>query len=284
MAGDITDGSQLNELTWFATAMAGGVIDPDTGQDDDPVPGSGNDYNDPFIAEGLNVPWYAAIGNHETLYNGGFGAISDDIRAFAAGEAIYQFPLFTNGFRDGSTVNGDVVTDGTTIADPERVPQRLDEVLALLHDAPGEPAGHGLTSADVAASRGYFSVHPIDGKPVRLITLDTVYSQAKTAGLGSLGYLEVEQHAWLEEQLTEADAADEVVIVMSHHRAEDIQDQSPVSGTQLRDALRASRGVVLHVTGHGHRNEKGVEPSMGMESGYWSSCSHRPSTFRCRAG
>jgi 3',5'-cyclic AMP phosphodiesterase CpdA len=269
MAGDITDGSQQNELGWFATIMAGGVIDPDTGADDDPRPGPGNDHGDPFLSDGLAVPWYAAIGNHETLYNGGFGPITDDLRAAAAGEAIYQFPLFDNGFRDGSTVHADVVSEGTTVADPERVPQRLDEVLAWLHDAPGEPVGHGLTPDDVAAGRGYFSVAPIPDRPVRLITLDTIYSESQTAGLGSLGYLDVEQHAWLEEMLTEADLAGELVIVMSHHRAEDFGDNSPVSGEQLRATLRANAGVVLHVTGHGHRNEQDLVPTMDVEGGYW---------------
>lgn len=263
VAGDVTDGSQHNELEWFAAIMAGGIIDPDSGADDDPLPGPGNDHGDPFISDGLAVPWYVAIGNHETLYNGGFGPISDEIRTAAAGEAIYAFPLFANGFRDGRTIDGAVVDSGTTAPDPMRVPQRYDEVLSILRETPGEPAGHGIS--DVA----YFSVTPIADKPVRLITLDTVYSDANVAGIGSLGYMEVEQLAWLEQELTDADAAGELVIVMSHHKAADIGDNSPVSGEQLEQALRASRNMVLHVTGHGHRNEKALIDTMDADVGYW---------------
>ena len=42
VAGDLTDGSQLNEFQWFFTALNGGLIDPDTGVDDDPIEGPGN--------------------------------------------------------------------------------------------------------------------------------------------------------------------------------------------------------------------------------------------------
>ena len=267
LAGDLTDGSQLNELEWVLTILGGGVIDPDSGADDDPVRGPGNDHSDPFVSDGLDVPWYAAIGNHETLYNGGFGPITDDIRAAAMGESIFEFPLFANGFRDGSTVDGDVVTEGTTIADPMRVPQRLVEVLTHLQNAPGEPPGHGLSAEAVAEGLGHFSVRPIDGRPLRLITLNTVYSQATTVGLGSLGWFDEDQHRWLADELVDAAAAGDLVIVMSHHRPDEISDVSPVSGDQLRAALQASDHVVLHVTGHGHKNEK--EEVMRATGGYW---------------
>ena len=90
------DGSQRNEFTWFLTALNGGVIDPDSGIDDDPVPGPGNDYNDPFFSDGLPVPWFAALGNHETQYNGGFGILTDEIRAAAAADQVYQSGWFDN--------------------------------------------------------------------------------------------------------------------------------------------------------------------------------------------
>ena len=272
LAGDLTDGSQKNELDWVLSILTGGVIDPDSGRDDDPVDGPGNDFNDPFRSEGIGAPWYATLGNHETLYNGGFGAISDDLRKAAQGSSIYDFPLFPNGFRDGATEHADVVAEGegSTPADASRIPLRLPEVLEALATAGGDPPGHGLAATDAAAGIGYFSVLPIPGKPIRLIVLNTVNSTPTTIGIGALGVLDAKQHSWLQEQLGKADAAGELVIVMSHHRATDFADASEVSGAQLVETLAASDSVILHVVGHGHENEKASHAgSKASAYGYW---------------
>jgi hypothetical protein len=258
LAGDLTDGSQENELSWVVTAMVGGVLDPDTGIDDDPVPGPGNDYNDPFRTPGLgDVPWYAAIGNHETSYNGGFSVIDEALEAAAVGEEVYHFPLFANGFRDGSTLNANVVLEGPTPADPGRVPLRRHAVLETLRAAGGQPAGHGLTNDDVAAGRGYYAVHPIPERPIRLVVLDTVNTQGGL-GAGAAGVLDEDQFTWFNAELADADAIGDLVIVMSHHRAEDFLGTSPVSGEDLIAALMATDNLVLHVTGHGHFNDADV--------------------------
>jgi 3',5'-cyclic AMP phosphodiesterase CpdA len=271
VAGDLTDGSQDNELTWALDTLNGGVIDPDSGRDDDPLEGAGNDHSDPFVADGIGVPWYAVMGNHETLYNGGFAMIDDELRQAAVGEALYDFILFENGFRDGSTVDGDVVTEGTTPADPLRIPLRRHEVLERLFDSAGEPAGHGLAESDVVEGRGYFSVHPLPERPVRLVSLDTVNSEPTVIGLGSKGWMEDEQLGWLMAELDAAEAANELVIVMSHHRPIDFSESSPVPGGEVVAVLSTSPNVVLHVVGHGHRNEAALLPDELPDppSGYW---------------
>jgi 3',5'-cyclic AMP phosphodiesterase CpdA len=271
VAGDMTDGGQHNELHWMIDTLAGGVIDPDSGIDDDPVPGPGNDYSDPFVSDGLAVPWYAALGNHETLYNGGFGALTDEVRMAAMGDEVYESGLFVNGYCDGSTENAELRTSGSTPPDPDRIPLRHPEVLEALHEAPGEPAGHGLTPQHVTEAIGYFSVHPIAGRPVRLVVLDTVHHAAVSPGEGVEGYVDDEQFAWLTTTLAEATAALELVIVVSHHRIADFSNQSPVSGAQLAEALASTPGMVLHLTGHGHANRSELQaPIMASpEQGYW---------------
>lgn len=139
LAGDLTDGAQKNELAWMIGILEGGDIDPDSGVDDDPLLGPGNDYNDPFHSDGLGRPWYAAIGNHDCNYNGGFDRITDELREAAAGTEIFNFPLFVNGFCDGSTPDAELRTEGPTPADPDRIPLRREEYLGILHDAAGEP-------------------------------------------------------------------------------------------------------------------------------------------------
>lgn len=270
LAGDLTDGSQHNELQWFLTALNGGELDPDSGVDDDPVPGEGNDYNDPLWSDGLGVPWLAAIGNHETQYNGGFGEITDELRAASVADTVFDSGGFPNGYRDGSTVYGDVVAEGDVVADEDRRVLGLEEVLSELFEAGGRPSGHGLTAEGAAAGVGYFSAWPVSDRPLRVIVLNTVNSYGGL-GLGESGWLDVEQFGWLQGELAAADAAHELVVLMSHHRAADLLRSSPVSADELTGALAASDGLVLHVTGHGHNNAKRLvlDPLAAADAGYW---------------
>jgi len=281
LAGDLTDGAQKNELSWTLDILAGGDIDPDSGLDDDPVVGPGNDYNDPFQSIGLDRPWYAAIGNHDCNYNGGFDRITDELREAATGRELFDFPVFVNGFCDGATLDAELRTEGPTPADPERIPLRREEFLAALHEAPGEPAGHGLTEADVATGRGYYSAHPIAGKPVRLVVLDTANSEPVGIADGSEGYCSQAQADWLALELDAATEARELVIVMSHHRPEDFGDATEVTGEQIREMLSAAPNVVLHLVGHGHANVKRmVPPAPATDAGgYWQIMGPSPLDF-----
>jgi 3',5'-cyclic AMP phosphodiesterase CpdA len=265
IAGDLSDGAQLNELEWVIDTLEGGAIDPDSGVDDDPVPGPGNDYNDPFLSDGLGVPWYAAAGNHDGLYIGGFAPIDQALKDAAMGDEVYDF-VFPTGFRDGSTLYGDLVTEGTTPADPAREPLTESEFLQVLLEAPGLPEGHGITAEMVAAEQSWFTAWPIEGVPLRLVVLDTLQAHPSGLGLGSQGYVEEDQLSWLEAQLREAEEADELVLVMSHHRAKDLGGESPIEPEQLEEVLASSPNLVLHVTGHGHSN---VDRLVSGEHGYY---------------
>ena len=268
LAGDLTDGSQQNELGWVIDILNGGIIDPDSGIDDDPVEGPGNDYNDPFCSDGLAVPWYAAIGNHETLYNGGFGSITDELREAAMGTEVYNGAIFPNGYRDGSSLFGDVIESGSLPADPKRLVLRLREVLQALLEAGGEPMGHGLTQADVDEGMGYYSVRPMPDKPIRLITLKTVDSDA-IIGLGHEGYIDDIQFDWLQEELERADDNHEVVVVVSHHGADEMGFTSPTSSDALKEAMLDCEGMMLHLVGHGHNNAKHLVEGSESQGGYW---------------
>ncbi len=277
VAGDLTDGSQKNELQWFITALTGGAIDPDSGDDDDPIPGPGNDYNDPFWSDGLGAAWFATLGNHDGLYNGGFGELSDEVLTAAVSGDVYVSGLFDNGFRDGSTLDGALRTQGPTPADPYRRPLRHRELLQALHDAPqagGAPAGHGYTQEAVDTGKGWFSTSPAEGVPVRLVVLDTSFHQATGPAAGVQGFIGTEQHEWLVGELAAAAEAGDLVVVMTHHRTKDFARNSDVSGEQLEDTLRATPNVVLHLTGHGHRNRARLmtaedgDPATAA-AGYW---------------
>lgn len=268
VAGDLTDTSQKNELDWMITALNGGVIDPDSGADDDPVPGPGNDYNDPFRAIGIETPWYVALGNHDVLHVGGFGLIDSKLRDAAQGNRLFidsPFSRVWGGYVAGDTADHKVILDAslTTPKDAARLPLNETEFLQILYDAGGSPAGHGYTLDDIAAQKSYYSVYPVTGKPIKMIVLDSTDS-TQTAG----GYMDKTQFAWLHEELVRAADKHELVIVVSHHRLEDFEKRSKVSAEMLRNLLVSSNNVILHITGHGHKDSKTLQTVNG-EDGFW---------------
>ena len=248
LAGDLTDAGQRNELDWVLTTLGGGLVDPDSGDDDL------TSFNRPFWSVGLTAPWYAAVGNHDVLYIGGFDSVTEELRAAAVDNDIYYFGLFPNGFRDGSSEGAEVLTEGPTPADPDRVPLRLEEYLETLADH-----GHLHTTT------GYYSEHPIQGLPLLLVVLNTVNDEPVGIGIGAEGYLDEAQFQWLGETLDQAADRGDLVLVMSHHRAKDLGSLSPVSEEDLVEAL-THEAVVLHVTGHGHTNVDYLHPG---EDGYY---------------
>ena len=86
---------------------------------------------------------------------------------------------------------------------------------------------------------------------------------------GSEGWISAEQGAWLEAELAAADAASELVVVMSHHRAKDLSGDSDLDEEGLSELLAGSDNVVLHVTGHGHANTRSLYQDASSEQGYW---------------
>lgn len=269
IAGDLTDTSQKNELDWMITALNGGVIDPDSGADDDPVPGPGNDYNDPFLAIGIDSPWYVALGNHDVLHVGGFGLIDGALRDAAQGDRLFTGSPLSKvwaGYVAGDTADHQVVLDAsvTTPPDPARIPLNETELLQTLYEAGGAPVGHGYSPEDIAAQKSYYSVYPVADKPIRMIVLDST-DAAKNTPLGSM---DEHQFTWLHEELVSAADQHELVIVVSHHRLQDFHDKRKVSGEMVKDLLVSSDNVILHLTGHGHRDRKSLQTANG-EGGFW---------------
>ena len=274
VGGDLTDGGQENELHWSLTALAGGTIDPDSGRDDDPVPGPGNDYNDPFTSDGIGVPFYVTLGNHETLYTGVFPA-TQDVQVAAIGNEV--FPLiqntlgieesdgFANGYRDGRTQDGNVVTHGKTPKDNKRRILDRYETLATIFSTNGEPEHHGLTAENVAAGNGYYSFFPHPGKPLRFIVLNTL---TKISGTFDRGYIDMTQYEWLVQELQTAAKQNELVLVGAHHPQDMMDSASPISGSELENLLLDYSNVVAMLVGHGHENRRQLIKK-STHRGYW---------------
>ncbi len=277
LTGDLADGGQKNELDWVMNIMVGGVIDPDTGKKDDPVPGPGNDHNDPYRSLGLEVPWYALVGNHEVLYSG-IAEPTAEVQAAAVGEEVFQglYHIMKlppgegvqGGFRDGTTEHGEVRTEGPTPADANRYIPDLNEVLSIFHGTPGLPEGHGLTAADVAAGKGYYSFLPVEGSPIRVIALNTLSQTPANAE----GAIDEAQWTWLVAELDASAARGELVLLASHHKSADIK-LGAYKGADLASLIARQEHVILHFTGHGHSNSvTHILPQAEQDEGfrgYW---------------
>ena len=273
VTGDISDNAQENENAWFKRLMAGGgVLDPDTGVDDDPVEGPNNDASDPYYTQGIgDIPWYIAIGNHDVLYMG-MAAFDDRIQeACTGGELINVFSMldflgsqtaregYQMGFQNASKPESPVVTSGETPADEHRRLLSKSEMLESFYEAPGKPAGHGLDPEIMAQGWGYYSTYPIPDKPIlRLITLDT-------NGRDSEINLTDTQFQWLKDQIADAKSKNELVIVQSHHGTANLNGN--ITQEDFQKVLASYSGVILHITGHGHENKSNVFKHLGR--GYW---------------
>lgn len=277
LAGDLTDGGQKNEVDWLLTTMNGGIINPDSGVDNDPVPGPGNDHNDPFISDGLSAPWFAALGNHDSLYNGGFGTVTQQLRNAATGDHLYISPIFGllgwHGYIPGDDTRDSrdtVITNPAvkTPPDPHRYPLTINEIIDELYNAGGTPQGHGFTPNDASEGKGYFSYRPSPEKPIRLIVLHTTDSHEVDITLAFEGSMDQIQFNWLQEQLTLAEQNQELVIIMSHHRLSDFHRKSEVHPSTIEALFLAHKNIALHVTGHGHKNTKTLHSAF-EHGGYW---------------
>lgn len=273
LAGDLTDTSQVNEINWMITTLNGGIIDPDSGVDDDPVPGPGNDFNDPFASIGTDWPWYAALGNHDVLHVGGFGLITPELREAAVGDKLFTDSTLSSywaGYVAGDQPDHPVVTDENAITPPDddRLPLYQQEMLQILYDAGGKPAGHGLSQDDVDSSKAYYSVQPVPGAPIRMIVLDSTDDKNDSLGTAQLGSMDTVQFSWLHEELVRAASNQELVIVVAHHRLEDFRSKSEVPAEMISSLLESSDNVILMITGHGHADRKRLY-SAQQGAGYW---------------
>lgn len=272
VTGDVADNAQINEFDWFDRMISGGVVEPDSGERDDPVPGPNNDFTDAYYARGLgDIPWYIAIGNHDNLYMG-FSKITDAHRAACTGDTVIDLfadlPVasapyrdgYNNGFQDASDPDSPVRGFGAkTVADERRMPLTKVEALQKFYDAGGFPEGHGLDPDTIADGWGYYATYPIPGKPIKLITLDTNSGEFSEANMTAA------QYRWLESQLDIARENHEIVLLQSHHGTSQMSGE--VKAKNFHELVAQYENVIVHITGHGHSNDSTVRVSNNR--GYW---------------
>ncbi|MDX6587075.1 MAG: hypothetical protein QOI31_1548 [Solirubrobacterales bacterium] len=264
-----------------------------------------------FTAAGLDVPSYVAFGNHDGLVQGN-----------AAANASYE-AVATGCIKPASNVVFDPGTLSSALGaldpanllslDPTKIrlvpPDPKRQYVSKLQyknvfRAGTQVDGHGFDLVDAAeetasaGAAGYYSWNPEPG--IRFIGLDTV-SEAGIIGPSADGNIDDPQFDWLRGELEDATAADELVVLFSHHAIPSLtadfpdedappctvadphgHDLNPGCDLDPRDSapihLAADLTALLHefpnaiawVAGHSHVNSIEPYPSPSGEGGFWS--------------
>ncbi|MEO6576178.1 MAG: metallophosphoesterase, partial [Polyangiaceae bacterium] len=256
LAGDNVDSAQGNELDWFLSILGGNGGKPlacDSGSPNDPVPGPNNDGKDPFVPEGLAVPYYWVTGNHDVLVQGNFPTD-------AYHDAVVTGDMCTGGTTD-YTAPGAPIDDDNVIPDPRRaLLQRSDLIARVMADeSRSGPKGHGLGAYAQQTGKAFYTA---DLAPsLRLIALDTACETGGSDGM--LRTADVE--GFVKPELARAKADGKLVILASHHADDSLGNGSGLGGAVQADAVSPADWVALllanpHVIAHfaGHSHDHGV--------------------------
>jgi metallophosphoesterase (TIGR03767 family) len=261
----------------------------------------------PFTAEGLDVPWYAIRGNHDGLVGGTFatdavfrGLVTSCLKVFPnedLDEDRYADPetgdeAFSQDLSNPAFVQAQLENAGLTPPDPDRKLVTPAEYKQL-HGTADDSHGWGFVHGDeLDASNDAASYYAFTRRGIRFIGLDTVAD-----GGSSSGNVDHPQYLWLKRQLRRAQRAGQLVIPFGHHTLESmtakVADEeaeecgdTPVAGCDLdpRTSTPIHRGtsgsknirnlflnypnVIAYVNGHTHENA--ITAFRRHGHGFWS--------------
>jgi len=272
-----------------------------------------------FTAAGLSVPSYVAFGNHDALVQGNAAAnAAFELVATGCLKPIGPVPNPENAVGLlGSLLNPaslltSLLTSPQNTAIVPGDPQRRFVSKKQYKDvfkAGTQADGHGFDFVDAAqetaskGAAGYYAWSPAPG--MRFIAVDTVAEAGTiltpTGKSTSDGNIDDPQFKWLRGQLQAATAADELVVLFSHHAPESLvadapdelaplcllpdshgHDLNPGCDLDPRSSqpihLQADAVNLLHefpnaiawVAGHSHDNVVNPFPNPGGSGGFWS--------------
>ena len=261
----------------------------------------------PFMAAGLDVPWYAVRGNHDGLIGGTFPANAifrglatsclkvypnDDLDEDKYADPDTGGQAFAQDLSDPAFIAAQLDKAGLTPPDPDRALVTPPEYKRL-HGAADNEHGWGFVArGQNRASNGAAAYYAFTRRGIRFIGLDTVAD-----GGSSSGNVDHPQYRWLRRELRRAQRRGLLIVPFGHHTLEsmtaNVADEDaeacgdePVAGCDLdprestpihrgvegrqniRNLFLQFRNVIAYVNGHTHENAVTAYRRRGR--GFWS--------------
>jgi metallophosphoesterase (TIGR03767 family) len=272
-------------------------------------PGLMDRAQQPFTATGLTVPSYLTFGNHDALAQGNQAA-NAGFEQVATGciKPMAGVPGELEGLSDltPAALLGLLTSDPTATTlvppDPDRRYVSKAQYKRVFREG-SQADGHGFGDVDPAeetasnGTAGYYSFVPVPG--LRMIALDTICEGGVTGPCAD-GNVDDPQFRWLEGELQEATAADQLVVIFSHHAIPSLTANVPDEaapactapdahghdvnpgcdadprlstpihlGADMVALLHRYPHVIAWVAGHSHVNDVTPYPD-GNGHGFWS--------------
>ncbi len=294
MLGDATNSAQKNELDMYLDVLTGRMVNPNS----DLTKNFDTDYMKPFKAEGLNIPWYQVLGNHDHFWSGVYNA-NEKLKQALMGDTLMKSSSvmsskeldgedFYGGIIDGSTKYGKIIKSGLSNGNDSATHKITPNVDRQFIDANAFanlfPSGHGLktVSADPMAC---YTFEPDANVPIRVIVLDNTPKQDETfldrtadsqiSTTAANASLDDQRFEWLKKQLKSAQESGKLIVVATHIPTGMRGLWSPaseVSEAEFINELHKYSKMTLLLAGHRHMNTVTAYPSEDPkkpEYGFW---------------
>ncbi|MEV6008233.1 TIGR03767 family metallophosphoesterase [Streptomyces sp. NPDC051976] len=265
----------------------------------------------PYVSHGLGMPWYAAYGNHDGMWQGNEPIDNNfvDVRGMATGSSKtyatgHHLPDNYGDLGSFGKLLAALETKGTPVAaDPNR---RLLTRKAFIQDhfnTAGLPVGHGFQG--IGIDKAYYAIPSGPQDLVRYLTLDSTNTNTDGFGSGGAsGSIDDDQFQWLEQQLlqnssryvdgsgrlvTRGGVQDKMYVLFCHHTllTMDNLDDGILggifgdrhTGDDLKALLLRFPNVIALVNGHTHANKitpHATPANSPVYGGFWeiSTASH----------
>lgn len=294
MLGDAVNSAQKNELNMYLDVLTGRTVNPNSNL----TKKFDTDYMKPFKAEGLNVPWYQVLGNHDHFWSGVYNA-NEKLKKALVGDTMMRSGLALNskeldgediygGIIDGTTKDGKIIGSGISNGNDANTHKIVPNVDRQFIDSKAFvdmfPSGHGLKSS-TSDPLACYTFEPKSNVPVKVIVLDDTAKQdekfldptadSKIATNAANGSLDKVRFEWLKKQLKLAQDSGQLIIVATHIPTGMKglwSATSEVSEEMFVNELHKYSNMTLLLAGHRHMNTVIPYPSADPEKpeyGFW---------------